>query len=62
MLEERKNLLDGMAVRGDSHYSAQQKERISGIRKQINRLREFLLNGGNDSSGAEPENLTGQRH
>ena len=65
MLEERKSLLGGMAARGESHYAAQQEERITEIRKHINRLREFLLDGGDGSSGATgamPENLTGPRH
>ncbi|MDB5236060.1 MAG: hypothetical protein JWR44_3053 [Hymenobacter sp.] len=46
MMEERKNLLSSMALRGEGGpYSAQQEERIEEIKKHINRLREFLLNG-----------------
>ena len=65
MLKERKSLLGGMVARGDGHYSVQQEERISEIRKYINRLCEFLLNGGDGSYGAAgtvPEGLTGPRH
>jgi two-component system chemotaxis response regulator CheB len=47
MMEERKNLLSSMASRGDTSYSVQQEERIEEIKKHINRLREFLLNGAN---------------
>ena len=46
MMEERKNLLSSMAVRGEGAYSVQQEERLEEIKKHINRLREFLLNGG----------------
>jgi two-component system chemotaxis response regulator CheB len=45
MMEERRNLLGNMAVRGESPYSVQQEERIEEIKKHINRLREFLING-----------------
>ena len=54
-----------MAAHGESHYAAQQEERITEIRKHINRLRKFLLDSGNSSSGATgamPGNLTGPRH
>ena len=49
-MEERKNLLAGMAARGDGPYSAQLEERIEEMKKHINRLREFLLNG-HDNGG-----------
>lgn len=52
MMEERKNLLSSMAVRGESPYSAQQDERIEEMKKHINRLREFLLNGGGATNGS----------
>jgi two-component system chemotaxis response regulator CheB len=52
MMEERKNLLSNMAVRGQGPYSVQQEERIEEMKKHINRLREFLLNGGNGISGS----------
>ena len=52
MMEERKNLLNGMAKRGESHYSTQQEERLVEIKKHINRLREFLLNGDEASSNS----------
>ena len=58
MMEERKNLLSGMALRGESYYSVQQEERLEEIKKHINRLREFLLNGSAGVSGttiATPE-------
>ena len=45
MMEERKNLLSGIAVHGEGAYSVQQRERLEEIKKHINRLREFLLNG-----------------
>ncbi|GAA4030933.1 chemotaxis protein CheB [Hymenobacter glaciei] len=51
MMEERKNLLGSMAMRGEGLYSVQQAERLEEITKHINRLREFLLNGGNGSNG-----------
>ncbi|GAA4365631.1 chemotaxis protein CheB [Hymenobacter saemangeumensis] len=52
MMEERKNLLTSMASRGESFYSVQQEERIEEIKKHINRLREFLINGGGGTSGS----------
>jgi len=52
MLEERKTLLTNMAVRGEGALSVQQQERIEEIKKHINRLREFMLNG---ASGKRPE-------
>lgn len=52
MMEERKNLLTNMAVRGEGCYTVQQEERIVEIKEHINRLREFLLNGVNGSAGA----------
>jgi two-component system chemotaxis response regulator CheB len=54
MMEERKNLLSSMAVRGEV-ASVQQEERLEEIKKHINRLREFLLNGSNGSTVATPE-------
>ncbi|HEX8329055.1 MAG TPA: chemotaxis protein CheB [Hymenobacter sp.] len=50
MMEERKNLLSSMAARGEGPYSVQQEERIEEMKKHINRLREFLLNGGGSNS------------
>jgi two-component system chemotaxis response regulator CheB len=58
MMEERKNLLSSMATRGQGPYSVQQEERIEEMKKHINRLREFLLNGsmgGNGSAAVTPE-------
>jgi two-component system chemotaxis response regulator CheB len=58
MMEERKNLLTSMASHGDGHFSVQQAERVEEIKRHINRLREFLLNGGENGHGskaAEPE-------
>jgi two-component system chemotaxis response regulator CheB len=57
MMEERKNLLSNMAARGQGPYSVQQEERIEEMKKHINRLREFLLNGGgpSTSTAATPE-------
>ncbi|GGG57624.1 chemotaxis protein-glutamate methylesterase [Hymenobacter glacieicola] len=45
MMEERKNLLTSMAVRGEGLWSAQQEEKLNEIKKHINRLRKFLING-----------------
>ena len=53
MMEERKNLLTSLAVRGESPYSMQQEERIEEIKKHINRLREFLLTGSQDPPADE---------
>ncbi|WP_324677993.1 chemotaxis protein CheB [Hymenobacter sp. GOD-10R] len=51
MMEERKNLLTGMASRGEGYWSVQQEERVNEMKAHINRLREFLLNG-KDVDGA----------
>ncbi|MBC7448790.1 MAG: chemotaxis protein CheB [Hymenobacteraceae bacterium] len=56
MMEERKNLLASMATRGFGPLSAQQEERIEEMRRHINRLREFLLNG---AAGAVPVDADG---
>jgi two-component system chemotaxis response regulator CheB len=45
MMEERKNLLSSMASRDPSPYAVHQTERVEEMKKHINRLREFLLNG-----------------
>jgi two-component system chemotaxis response regulator CheB len=45
MMEERKNLLTNMASRGEGLWSIQQEERVEEIKRHVNRLREFLLNG-----------------
>jgi two-component system chemotaxis response regulator CheB len=57
MMEERKNLLASMASHGEGHWNVQQAERVVEIKRHINRLREFLLNGadGNHSKAAGPE-------
>jgi two-component system chemotaxis response regulator CheB len=52
MMEERKNLLTSMASHGDGHFSVQQAERVEEIKRHINRLREFLLNGGENGEAA----------
>ncbi|HEX8507582.1 MAG TPA: chemotaxis protein CheB, partial [Hymenobacter sp.] len=52
MMEERKNLLSSMAARGEGPYSVQQEERIEEMKKHINRLREFLLNGNGSGSAS----------
>ena len=46
MMEERKNLIINLAAGSEGAYSTEQAERIDEIKKHINRLREFLLNGG----------------
>ena len=55
MMEERKNLLTGMAMRGAGTYSVQQEEKLDEIKKHINRLREFLLNGSGPTTIATPQ-------
>lgn len=45
MMEERKNLLTNLASRGEGIWGAQQEERVEEIKRHINRLREFMLNG-----------------
>lgn len=57
MMEERKNLLASMASHGEGHWSAQQAERVEEIKRHINRMREFLLNGaeGNGSKTIGPD-------
>ena len=57
MMEERKNLLTSMAVRGTGALSVQQEERVEEMKQHINRLREFLLNGavgGVEAAAASP--------
>ena len=45
MLEERKNLLASMAGHGDAPWQVSQAERVEELKRHINRLREFMLNG-----------------
>jgi two-component system chemotaxis response regulator CheB len=52
MMEERKNLLTSMASRGDTPYAVQQAERIEELKKHVNRMREFLLNGVSNRSNS----------
>jgi len=59
MMEERKNLLASMASHGDGQWSVQQAERVEEIKRHINRLREFLLNGGDSSNGKSAEPTEG---
>lgn len=51
MMEERKNLLMGMASHSDSQWNQHQEERLTDLKRHVNRMREFLLNG---SDGASP--------
>ncbi|SHJ27343.1 two-component system, chemotaxis family, response regulator CheB [Hymenobacter daecheongensis DSM 21074] len=53
MLEERKTLLTNMAARGDTALNRQYEERVAEIKKHINRLREFMLNGTSGSPQTE---------
>lgn len=55
MMEERKNLLSSMAVRGEGSWSVQQEERLNEIKNHINRLREFLLNGTTGATRASEQ-------
>ena len=52
MMEERKNLLSSIASRQESPYAVYQTERIEELKKHVNRLREFLVNGSASSSDA----------
>jgi two-component system chemotaxis response regulator CheB len=52
-MEERKNLLSSMASHGDGHWNVQQAERLEEIKRHINRLREFLLNGAESAAPSE---------
>jgi two-component system chemotaxis response regulator CheB len=54
MMEERKNLLASMASHGEGYLSAQQAERVEEMKRHINRLREFMLNGTEKSAPAGP--------
>ena len=60
MMEERKNLLTSMASRGEGQWSVQQEERVEEIKRHVNRLREFLLNGaaGEGRTGDNPQPST----
>ena len=50
MMEERKNLLLGMAAHdSNSQWSRQQEERLADLQRHVNRMREFLLNGNEDA-------------
>ncbi|MBO0358044.1 chemotaxis protein CheB [Hymenobacter sp. BT186] len=55
MMEERKNLLSSMAMRGEGLWSVQQAERLNEIKAHINRLREFLLNGSTGATTASEQ-------
>jgi|GEM_PF-4211048 len=60
MMEERKNLLTSLASRGEGLWSIQQEERVEEIKRHVNRLREFLLNGaaGEGRAGDNPQPST----
>jgi two-component system chemotaxis response regulator CheB len=51
MMEERKNLLAGMASQNTSPWSRQQEERLTDLKAHVNRMREFLLNGNDKGAG-----------
>ena len=58
MMEERKNLLSSMSSHGGSQWSAQQEERLADLKRHVNRMREFMLNGAHRTSSdtqGEPE-------
>ncbi|WP_426061720.1 chemotaxis protein CheB [Hymenobacter sp. B1770] len=55
MMEERRNLLSTMSTREPGVYASHQTERIEELKKHVNRLREFLLNGNAASSAAPPQ-------
>ncbi|MCC3152073.1 chemotaxis protein CheB [Hymenobacter sp. BT770] len=52
MMEERRNLLSTMATREPNPYAGQQTERMEELKKHVNRLREFLLNGSISNANA----------
>jgi two-component system chemotaxis response regulator CheB len=54
MLEERKNLLSSMAAHDEDRWSAVRFERVEDMKRHINRLREFLLNGSEGIAPTEP--------
>lgn len=56
MMEERKNLLTSMASREPSPFGVQQTERIEELKKHMNRIREFLLNGTPSEPGPASKN------
>ena len=54
MMEERKNLLTGLAVRGEGTFAVQQEERLNELKTHVERLREFMLTttgGGRPGAG-----------
>jgi two-component system chemotaxis response regulator CheB len=62
MMEERKNLLSSMTSREQSPWNAQQQERLEEIKRHINRLREFMLNGVNGLGPAGSNDLDSALH
>jgi two-component system chemotaxis response regulator CheB len=61
MMEERRNLLSTMATREPGVYASHQTERLEELKKHVNRLREFLLNGTATSNGSAGSNGTTPR-
>ncbi|WP_207895891.1 chemotaxis protein CheB [Hymenobacter gummosus] len=60
MLEERKNLLAGMARRHETGNMRLQEERVEELKTHIDRLRQFLLNGTAGGPRAHVRNTTAQ--
>ncbi|QKG58167.1 hypothetical protein GKZ68_16955 [Hymenobacter sp. BRD128] len=54
MLEERKSLLGNMATHGEGHWSQQKTGRVEDMKRHLNCLREFLLNGSEGMAPTEP--------
>ncbi|MGI4740388.1 MAG: chemotaxis protein CheB [Janthinobacterium lividum] len=55
MMEERKNMLLSLATHGGSQWNQQQQERLTDLKRHVNRMREFLLNGSEGyQTAAEP--------
>ncbi|MFD1873427.1 chemotaxis protein CheB [Hymenobacter bucti] len=50
MMEERKSLLLGMANHDNGHWSQRQEERLADLKRHVNRMREFLVNGNEGTS------------
>ncbi|OON68143.1 hypothetical protein B0919_15190 [Hymenobacter sp. CRA2] len=60
MLEERKNLLNNMASRGEAPGAKLQEQRVEELKTHIDRLRQFLLNGSIGGPRTHERNTTVQ--
>ncbi len=55
MMEERKNLLSSMAAHGGPQWNTHQEERLAELKRHVNRMREFMLNGAHPTSHPQTE-------